>query len=371
MGKGKKIWIIGIVSVIAVMTVFIVGLLMADPLNMEEVDQVFSKDKGYNYFYSKLNEEEQYNYRRLYYSIYMCNEDVMLKDVNIDKATTIYNSILYDHPEFFHLGLEFEYVEERDNITIYPIYDYQKEEIKQYNEKIKKNSEKIIKEAKSQKNDLNKIKTIYDYLIENIEFAYSKNDQNILSALIDKKTVCAGYARAYQYLLERVGIECSYIPGKTKIDQNNPQEEGHAWLMIHLNDNYYYSDPTWGDVVDEGLKHTCYGYFLMNSDEMLQCYQPDDYYEKSMNNGLDYFKENRLYMEKYDKNILSYAIKRAVSNKEHIAEVKCANEQVYNQVKNKLQNSYLGYEVLSQNHCYKEGSRYYCDDKLKLVELHF
>ena len=54
-----------------------------------------------------------------------------------------------------------------------------------------------------------KVKTVYTYLIDHAEYEASGDDQNIAGIFWKKKAVCAGYARAVQYLLEQLGISGS------------------------------------------------------------------------------------------------------------------------------------------------------------------
>lgn len=57
--------------------------------------------------------------------------------------------------------------------------------------------------------------------------------------LVDGYAVCAGYADAYQYLLNKIGIEC-YVVSSDKIN--------HAWNLVRLGGKYYHADVTWDDI---------------------------------------------------------------------------------------------------------------------------
>mgnify|MGYP000004771903 FL=1 len=48
--------------------------------------------------------------------------------------------------------------------------------------------------------------TVYTYVIDNTEYVISDDDQSIAGAFWKKQAVCAGYAGAVQYLLERLDI---------------------------------------------------------------------------------------------------------------------------------------------------------------------
>lgn len=62
------------------------------------------------------------------------------------------------------------------------------------------------------------------------------------------KVVCGGYAKSFQLLCDRGGIQCYYILG---CPYENSEEEyipgGHAWNIVTLNDTNYHCDITWVD----------------------------------------------------------------------------------------------------------------------------
>jgi transglutaminase/protease-like cytokinesis protein 3 len=64
-------------------------------------------------------------------------------------------------------------------------------------------------------------------------------NQSVYSALVNGETVCAGYARAMQYLMQRLGIPCYYCTGYAG--------QNHAWNIVRLDDGYYNVDVTWDD----------------------------------------------------------------------------------------------------------------------------
>lgn len=64
----------------------------------------------------------------------------------------------------------------------------------------------------------------------------------LYSALVRHKTVCQGYAIAYRYLLNKVGIE-SRICTSAKLN--------HAWNIVTVNGKEYHVDVTWDDPVED------------------------------------------------------------------------------------------------------------------------
>ncbi len=67
-------------------------------------------------------------------------------------------------------------------------------------------------------------------------------NQSAYSAMVNGEAVCAGYARAFQYLLQQLGIPCYYCTGYA--------DESHAWNIVALDDGYYNVDVTWDDAAE-------------------------------------------------------------------------------------------------------------------------
>lgn len=115
--------------------------------------------------------------------------------------------------------------------------------------------------------DYDKILYIHDYLIENIEYDTEYNSVDsygLYGALVKKRCVCEGYAKAFKYLTNLVGIECEMMQG---IATNSVgQTESHAWNCVKLNGMWYEVDCTWDDPIITGggklTKDIKYRYFL-------------------------------------------------------------------------------------------------------------
>ncbi len=59
-------------------------------------------------------------------------------------------------------------------------------------------------------------------------------------ALVKGDAVCDGYAKAYQYLLQKVGVYSHMVTGWGA-------GGGHAWNLVNLDGKWYYTDLTWDD----------------------------------------------------------------------------------------------------------------------------
>lgn len=111
-------------------------------------------------------------------------------------------------------------------------------------------------------------KALHDYLVLNNEYDmryYSGNLPKIsytaYGALVNHTSVCAGYALAYQALLEQAGIPSEYVTGMTTRGY-------HAWNIVQIDGAWYHVDTTWDDPVPDRKGYVRYDYFL-KSDSVL------------------------------------------------------------------------------------------------------
>ena len=120
-------------------------------------------------------------------------------------------------------------------------------------------------------NNYQNIKNIHDYLVESIDYDESISEENIYDiygALINKKCVCEGYAKAFKYLLDGINIPCIVVSGEGTNSQGNT--ENHAWNYVELNGNWYAVDCTWDDPILVGgailTNSIKYQYFLKGTE---------------------------------------------------------------------------------------------------------
>ena len=95
-------------------------------------------------------------------------------------------------------------------------------------------------------------KAAYDYVIKNIAYDFTSAGTSFdfnqdaptcfdaYGALIKGSAVCEGYAKLFQYLCYRMGINAIQVIG-------TGGGGSHMWNMAKINGNWYHLDPTWGD----------------------------------------------------------------------------------------------------------------------------
>ena len=116
----------------------------------------------------------------------------------------------------------------------------------------KKSSEILESLDLEDKTDPEKIRAIYDYICENVEYDYDNLEDEDYSlkrtayaALVDGKAVCQGYSAAVYRLLLEAGIDNRIIYG-TCVTASGGNEE-HTWNIVKLGDDYFNLDVTRDD----------------------------------------------------------------------------------------------------------------------------
>ena len=125
------------------------------------------------------------------------------------------------------------------------------------------------------KSDFEKSVILYERLAQVNRYDYGTYHQTAYGALVEGMSVCAGYARAYQALLQAVGIPCLYVSG---LADNGYEIGGHAWNVVQLDGKWYYADPTWDDHDSVDLPMD-YSYFNITYDEISVDHFLDAVYE--------------------------------------------------------------------------------------------
>ncbi|WP_155997839.1 YSIRK-type signal peptide-containing protein [Streptococcus ruminantium] len=121
-------------------------------------------------------------------------------------------------------------------------------------------AEKIVKAFEGM-SDVEKVKAAHDWLVDNVDYvARSGQDQSAYSALVEKKTVCAGYGHGLKLLLDKMNIPSQTLVGPVG-------SERHLWNVVELDGKWYHVDATWDDAGFKDAKYTRKSEHLLIHDE--------------------------------------------------------------------------------------------------------
>lgn len=199
------------------------------------------------FYYNQLSKVEQAGYLRLLHSLRQFDPDAYLNNHDGFAQGRIFLALAYDHPEFYWLS------ETKYDINYMDIA-YPKDAKAVYQQLQAIGDEVISKMPEG--SDYDKVKYIYEYIIQNTEYNLAALDneelawanQSIRSVFLEKKSICNGYSLAFQFLCQKAGIQSLYVAGD--ISESNL---AHAWNLVQIDGKYYAVDTTWGDPTFAGV----------------------------------------------------------------------------------------------------------------------
>ncbi len=187
--------------------------------------------------------------------------------------------------------------------TINFTYKYDVEEASEMLRETEAAANEIISQLDDNMSDYEKLKYIHDYLVLNVESAVEGDYvDSVYGALVNKKALCEGYAKAFSYLCNLIGVENMIVTGYTGVD--------HMWNMVKLEGSWYHVDIGW-DQPSEALRERypdliLYQYFLVD-DAVIQNNRSINNYlcapPKAETETMNYFVYEDRYAEDYDKAI--------------------------------------------------------------------
>lgn len=215
---------------------------ITDTVPLGETGEDAEFDELFYPYYHMLGEKEKKLYKQIYANANALTAEFRpVEECTPKQWIAAWDCVFYDHPELFWM----------DNTKYYE-YDYSGSVIKVglqfYSEipdvekaKTRFNdvANEILAGAADLEADYDKEKYIHDTLVNKITYMFNSLDQSSFSSIPNDYTVCCGYAKAFQYLMQKLGVPTYFVIGWGG--------EMHAWNIIKLDDEYYNVDVTWDD----------------------------------------------------------------------------------------------------------------------------
>ncbi|MCR5800268.1 MAG: hypothetical protein K6G69_09350 [Lachnospiraceae bacterium] len=308
-------------------------------------EDIPEEDRGYEYYYGQLNDTEKAIYRAMYKSFSNIESGNSIPSSDDETMSKVAVSVKADHPEFFYVE-EMGYVHytlggQIVKTTLSVTYADSRSMIETKRRMADEAADAIIATIPDGADEYTKVKCVYEQLIATTDYEINSPDnQNIISSLVNHRSVCAGYARAFQYILNRIGIPTTFVEGRSLITG-----EDHAWNMCTLSDGNYFVDVTWGDASYSGngfegekVAGINYDYMLITTDELLRTHSINSIVEFPICDRMEnnYFVREGLYFEFYDHDTIKAAFDRAYAEGRESISFKCANRDAYESVKDEL-----------------------------------
>lgn len=226
-------------------------------------------DELYYPYYGMLTEELKTVYSQLYTAVSEYRTSVIpAAPLSLGEAELVVSALSNDHPELFWLGADYKvsYLSNGKAIKIAVEFNMPAERIADAKIEFDTASESIIGTAGQLTSFYAREKYVHDFILNHAQYDSSdvKSAQSAYSALVSGKTVCAGYSKAFQYIMMRLNIPTYYCTGYSSGD--------HAWNIVRLDDGFYNTDLTW-DAKDS----ISYAYFNRTDEEFASTHTRTEY----------------------------------------------------------------------------------------------
>lgn len=190
---------------------------------------------------------------------------------NINNFVSTYNSYNKIYVNYNSLG--------RVHVTFEKIYS--KNQIQTIDKKIDSIISEIINNDMT---DVEKIKTVHDYIINNVKYDeehanaiknglyedLSSDSNTAYGTLFSGKAICSGYTDTMALFLDKLGFK-NYKIFSSK----------HTWNCVYIDGSWKHLDLTWDDPVSDE-DHLEYNFFLITDDELSAKNTGQHYYDKTI-----------------------------------------------------------------------------------------
>lgn len=319
---------------------------------LEDVEQApaeavdgLKEEQAQAFHYNRLSEPEQKLYGEILYILQEHLEDIQISTTDSGEVEKVFQCVLNDHPEIFYVEgytlTRYALGEELKMMTLSGTYSMTPETIEAKKQLIDSYVNQCFVSLPTGDGSQYAIaRYVYEYLIENTEYdAGAPDNQNICSVFITHRSVCQGYAKATQYLLQKAGIEATLIMGTV---QNG---EGHAWNLVKLDGENYFMDTTWGDAsyqMTEGsvqnagsLPPINYDYLCVTTGQLSKTHTIEEVVPVPVCTAMtdNYYVREGLYFTELSKDRIADVFARAYERQSSYVTLKCSSREVYEEIR--------------------------------------
>lgn len=305
------------------------------------------EEGGSRFAYESLDAQEQIWYGEIEQALGEMTDTVKLSTEPIGQGLDeqdidrIFQCVLIDHPEIFYTtGYTYTKYSRGDRtvgIDFAGTYSLPREEAVNKAEEIRERASEWLSDIPSDASEYDKVKAVYEKIIFSTDYDLNASDnQNIASVFLGNSSVCQGYAKATQYLLNHLGVMCTLVQGT--VDTG----EAHAWNLVRVDGDYYYVDTTWGDASyrmedgsgQEELPEINYDYLCVTTQELLRthCIESVVAMPECTATQANYYVREGVYFTSYDAEQMQSIFDRAWESGRTEITLKCADEECYREI---------------------------------------
>ena len=210
-------------------------------------------------YYAMLEAEMQQIYSQIYANAMSLTPSFTpVATVSVSQLKTVFEAVYNDHPELFWLdtGYSCKYLRSGRCAEITLKFNETADALEQARLAFQGAAGNIVAQARGLGSQAEMERYVHDALMGLVEYdVAAPMNQSAYSALVGGRSVCAGYARAFQYIMQELGVPCYYCTGYAG--------EDHAWNIVKIDGVYRNVDVTWDDT-----EEPTYNYFNKTDREL-------------------------------------------------------------------------------------------------------
>ncbi|WFQ90439.1 MAG6410 family transglutaminase-related lipoprotein [Mycoplasma feriruminatoris] len=199
------------------------------------------------------------------------NDDNTLVTLKKDGTISVKKFVDNSDAQAVELWAEYKGNLYKATVTVVPVHEVNIQKAKQ-------EAKKIVNEWRELPT-LEKITKAYEWMTANVKFNYSSTlikGQTAYSSLVEKISVCTGYAKGFQMLMDELGILCTLIT--SDVSPRDVNGVKHVWNLVEIDGEWYHVDTT-SDRIEKGQKQE-YRFFLLHDDDFTK----DDIFTRNTRN---------------------------------------------------------------------------------------
>lgn len=313
----------------------------------------FLEEGVWRYAYGTMTEAEAVWYRDMEKILGRFGEKERLSGEGLAMGLTgedisrIFQCVMNDHPELFYVD-GYSYVTYTRGETLTGIefsgnYNVDYETALNRRAEIREAAEEALEGISPEASDYEKVRYVYEWVITSTDYNLEAADnQNIYSVFINHSSVCQGYAKAAQYLLNSLGVDCTLVQGTVYTG------ERHGWNLVKVDGSFYYMDTTWGDASyrmeeteegrRQGMPEVSYEYLNITTEELLRTHTPDEQLSVPECTAWEanYYRREGAAFSEYDREQLQALADKAMAQGQTSITMKCLDAWCYEEMSGAL-----------------------------------
>ena len=245
-----------------------------------------------DYYFNQLSDSQKLIYSNIALGVSKYEQTISIKNYKVIDDTTSYSDVsdaieafFEDHPEVFYLDFKYQLNSIKspfgNKLEVIVKYTDDANTIKQQISNVDDTIRNMTSDIASL-NEFDKELSVHDRLGQSTVYYNYVSDDSIpqschtaYGALIDKKAVCDGFAKAMQLLLDRESIKSIFVSGKT-------DNKAHAWNLVQVGNNWYHLDLTSDKLVkqtDGTTPNVIHTYFNITDSQITNTHTIDQKYK--------------------------------------------------------------------------------------------